>query len=394
MDWQLIWLDIQELALEFYNFTMTQGENNFRLVNDLQHEAGFFYQTSFVVMVLLAIFASDSFLWAHPIEEIKQWGKKISIIKVVVFSATIFSIHTFYKMLVYFTGSLIQAEASIMALDCLGSYINPISLMIYAYAVSIMNLQKKNVQAAFLGWSIFLTPGVMSFDGFLTEEDFIIYTVAGVIGLTGGILYRRFSPYITCFILYIIYFIAKFFMIYFSGELILLTAKTWFGKIAQYLACMQIDIMISLILLLGLFGYRMATTKGLKLRRELIYSLIIAVIMITSIVSGRTVTVEAIEVVKPDPWFYQEEETEGVEEGMPEENVGDNISFKVIVDTGNIRTGPSTDYEIITTVELDLVLYGTGNEELTDSGRIWYEIYLDEELTQTGWASEKIIQKQ
>lgn len=408
MNWQLLWEKIQELAISFYNFAMTKGESNFMLVNkellygdNVSDEAAIFFLASFVIMALFAVFACDSVRFLHPIQEIKEWGGKISIIKVVIFSATVFSIHTFYKMLVALFGNLIHANASVLALDCLGSYINPLSLMIYAYTVSTMKFQKRYVQAAFLGWSIFLTPAVMSFYGF-TYEHITIYAVGGVIGLVGGILYNRLSPYFTCFIMYVIYFIAKYFMIYYSDEVMLLSGKTMIEKIAQYLACIEFDILVALILLLVLFGYRAATTEGIKVVKELICPAILVIVFAVSIVSSNKVTVIAEEVTKSEEIFDLfeavqddiEQDGNEQEDDMQYDSEEEKIIFVITASNANIRSGPGTEYDVIDNAKAETVFYGTGNEIVNESGRVWYEIYLDEEHTKIGWASEKVIEKQ
>ena len=403
MDWQLILKKIQELAISFYNFAMTKGESNFMLVNkellydnNVSDEVTVFFLASFVIMAVFAVFACDSFHFFHPVQEIREWGSKISIIKVVVFSAAVFSIHTFYKMLVALLGYLIHADASILALDCLGSYINPISLMIYAYTVSTMNFQKRYVQSAFLGWSIFLTPAVMSFYGF-TYEHITIYAAGAVTGLVGGILYNRLSPYFTCYIMYVTFFIAKYFMIYYSGEVMLLSGNTMVEKSAQYLACVEIDIIVALVLLLVLFGYRVATTENIKLVKELIYPAILTIVLIVSIVSANTVTVTAEKVVRSEKVFdlfeTVHEDTEQ-EDGMQYESAEPEVVFKITAGNANIRSGPGTEYNVIANATAETIFYGTGNETINASGRVWYEIYLDEERTQIGWASEKVIEKQ
>ena len=68
MDFEMIWQKIVEFAMMFYNYAMTQGESNFMLVNsdflnssDIPEEAMCFFIGSFIVMVLLAVFACDSF---------------------------------------------------------------------------------------------------------------------------------------------------------------------------------------------------------------------------------------------------------------------------------------------------------------------------------------------
>lgn len=63
----------------------------------------------------------------------------------------------------------------------------------------------------------------------------------------------------------------------------------------------------------------------------------------------------------------------------------------VTVSSANIRSGPGTDYGVVTTGVEGQEYIATGNQEEKSSGRIWYEIYLDDAREQTGWASSKVI---
>ncbi len=299
MSFEVIWQKIVEFALMFYNYAMTQGESNFMLVNsdflngsDVPEEAVYFYIGSFIIMVLLAIFACDSFNLFHPIEGISEWKSKISIVKVVIFAAAIFSFHTFYKMLVGITGSFLGADASIRALDCLGSYINPIAIMIYAFAICTMTFRRQWFQAFMLGLAIFLTPSAMSFYGF-TNEHIAIYATAGAIAVAGGILhalymYKKCSPFVACFVLDLVYFVSKYFMIFYSDEVKLITASDNFTRVKQYLACVQMDLIFALILLLIMFAYKVATTENASVKKNIILPIILAVFTVLAIVFGKT----------------------------------------------------------------------------------------------------------
>ena len=61
----------------------------------------------------------------------------------------------------------------------------------------------------------------------------------------------------------------------------------------------------------------------------------------------------------------------------------------ITASSANIRSGPGTDYPILTTAGQGNTFVATGNEETASNGRIWYEIYINDE--QTGWASQKVI---
>ena len=74
------------------------------------------------------------------------------------------------------------------------------------------------------------------------------------------------------------------------------------------------------------------------------------------------------------------------EESLP---VGDTMV--ITARSANIRSGPSTDYNVVTTASKGTAFVATGQQETASNGGIWYEIYLDDEMTQTGWASQKVI---
>lgn len=321
MSFEIIWQKIVEFAKMFYNYAMIQGESDFMLVNsdflngknvleesihfffhpfkmsewilsNVPKETIYFFVGSFILMVMLAIFASDSFNILHPTEGIREWKSKISIAKVLIFAASVFSFHTFYKMLVDVFGGFICADASVRALECLGSYINPISIMIYAFTICTVKFRRQWFQAFMLGLAIFLTPAAMSFYGF-TKEHIAIYSTAGAIAFAGGILYavkmyKKCSPFITCFVLDVIYFVDKYFMISYSDEIKLISASSKFGKIKQYLACIQMDLIFALILLLVLLVYKIATIENVNVKKDMIFPITLAVFMAFAIIFGKT----------------------------------------------------------------------------------------------------------
>ena len=59
------------------------------------------------------------------------------------------------------------------------------------------------------------------------------------------------------------------------------------------------------------------------------------------------------------------------------------IIYVITAGTANIRSGPSTDFEVIAGATRGEVYSGTGNEETAENSRVWYEIYLDAEKMQT-----------
>ena len=62
--------------------------------------------------------------------------------------------------------------------------------------------------------------------------------------------------------------------------------------------------------------------------------------------------------------------------------------------SANIRSGPDKDYDVVTVVNQGDTFVATGNQETDSNGTVWYEVFIDEGRTQTGWASEKVIEEQ
>lgn len=94
----------------------------------------------------------------------------------------------------------------------------------------------------------------------------------------------------------------------------------------------------------------------------------------------------------------EEESDPGIDE--PLTDMSDDIEeislssgkeMEIIESEANIRSGPGKDYDVITTAKKGEIYIATGNEEKASNGRTWYEIYIDEDMTQTGWASQKVI---
>ena len=81
--------------------------------------------------------------------------------------------------------------------------------------------------------------------------------------------------------------------------------------------------------------------------------------------------------------------TEYYEKTEEEKPSGDTMI--ITKSAANIRSGPGTDYGVVDTATQGQTYVATGIQETASNGSIWYEIYLDDEMTQTGWASEKVI---
>jgi len=101
-------------------------------------------------------------------------------------------------------------------------------------------------------------------------------------------------------------------------------------------------------------------------------------------------------------YFQKETKAEDYYESVYEgDSVGENnwnmdelpIGETMVIteSSANIRSGPSTDYDVVTTASKGDEFIATGNQETASNGRIWYEIYINEDKSVTGWASQKII---
>lgn len=75
----------------------------------------------------------------------------------------------------------------------------------------------------------------------------------------------------------------------------------------------------------------------------------------------------------------------------PEESTREDLQEMVITaEAANIRSGPGTDQDVLTVAQAGTVFLATGETSQTGEN-VWYQIYLDGERTQTGWASDKVI---
>ena len=68
------------------------------------------------------------------------------------------------------------------------------------------------------------------------------------------------------------------------------------------------------------------------------------------------------------------------------------INIRITADAANIRSGPGTSYDVIGSGKKGDEFVATGVTETTESGRVWYEIYLDDSRESIGWASEIVME--
>jgi len=302
---------ITSFAIWFFNFAMNQGENKFMLVDndfinasDVSDQMMWMFLLSFVIVAVIAIFASDSFHPFSPHEGILMWLKKISVLKVTIFAAAIFSLHTFYKMLITILGNVIGANASVLEINCLGTFINPLSICILSIAIATLELEHGRRQALFLALSVFLTPAILTYNT-ITNEHLVIYTVGIIFGIAAAILYKRFSMYVTYLIMSAIYVISKFFLIFYSAQVRLITEENLGKQVFQFFACLELDIFLLLIIALILMGYKEITLdkKDRKVKKDVIGVSLMAVFVIFSVLSSKVSYVYAAEPVESKVWI-------------------------------------------------------------------------------------------
>ena len=272
---------IVEFAEDFFYFTMNVGEGRFLVVNnsavlgEIEDRQAIFFIVSLLLMTLIAIFASDSFLITSPIEGIAEWKFKIHILKVIIFSAAVFSLHTFYKMFVTMVAGLAKDQVASATAVMAGSYINPISICIISIVLVTVELKRKWkwFQAFFLSLSILVTPTLMSYFPF-TKDAQTIYIVGILLSVLAAILYKKCSMYITYAIMSIAYLIGKYFMLKNSSLVRIIRGSSIPGHIAQYITAMRVDLGMILVLLLILFIYR--TTAETMEKKKIISNLVLA----------------------------------------------------------------------------------------------------------------------
>ena len=403
MTWETILNAIKNFITGFYQFAVTNGENSFVYIdknylihNRMPSDVKLMFIASFAVIIVLTILACDSYRIFHPFTGMSEWKSKVSILNVLMFAAAVFSFHLFYKLLIGFTGNLMHSYASVAALSCLGTYINPISIMIYAYAVSTMSFQKKNAQALFLGWMLFLTPTVLSYEQF-TDEKIVLYIVAAVIGIAGAILYKKCTPFVSYFVLSLIYYVCKYFMIDYSEEMLILTGETLIERIGQYFCCIQMDLILTLILMFILFFYKQGIIEkeNQKIKKDVVLMGIFAVLLISAIVSNRCITVNAVKLEKKLPYYMiwnpkvEMPRPATSEVYVEEEEIIPDIA--VIKVSANIRSGPGTNNGVVTVGQPGAEYVTTGNVEKAGDGKDWVEIYLDKDMTKTGWIFSSLV---
>ena len=104
--------------------------------------------------------------------------------------------------------------------------------------------------------------------------------------------------------------------------------------------------------------------------------------------SASTLTAEINPVSEQLSTQDAEEAAEAAEQEAPE-STGEGVV--TAGSSANIRSGPGVDYEVKSEVSQGQSLVTTGNQEKASNGRTWYEVFLNEDQTETGWISESVI---
>ncbi len=68
------------------------------------------------------------------------------------------------------------------------------------------------------------------------------------------------------------------------------------------------------------------------------------------------------------------------------------IKVRITASTGNIRDGVGTEAKVISTATAGTEFVSTGNTGIASNGRVWYEVYIDEDFSKVGWISESIME--
>jgi hypothetical protein len=261
------WQTIVEFFKNFFDYAMNVGENHFLFLDyqiynlnsgDNSHQG--YVIITLIIMAVIYFVASSG-----PLDEI---GPRIlGIFKSVIFAAAIFSLHTFYKTFVILVAKLAKDSTGSAIINCFGTYINPISIFVFAMILSLGTYDTKTtswsclvqlyggrVQAFFIGLSLFLIPALLCFNTF-TKEHVTIFVVAICLSFMGLLLYGQLTMFYSFLVMSISYLIAKYFlvmnseMVSISDRVKLTDFRSVLDSIGKYLSCMRIDIGMIMALL-------------------------------------------------------------------------------------------------------------------------------------------------
>lgn len=267
MNISFAWQTIVEFFKNFFDYAMNVGENHFLFLdykvynlnsNDDSHTA--YVIITFIIMAVIYLVASSG--------SIDDLGKRIwGFFKAVIFAAAIFSLHTFYKTFVIFVAKLAKDSTGSAIINCFGTYINPISIFVFAMILALGTYDSKTtswsclvqlyggkIQAFAIGLSLFFIPALLCFNTF-TKEHVTIFLVAITLSFMGLIIYGRLTMFYSFLVMSIAYLISKYFLVV-NSEMVSISDGVSISKpesivnsICQYLSCMRIDIGMIMVLL-------------------------------------------------------------------------------------------------------------------------------------------------
>jgi hypothetical protein len=163
--------------------------------------------------------------------------------------------------------------------------------------ITTVALEHGKRQPFFLGMCAFAIPAQLTY-GIFRIENVVVFCIVIVLSVAAIFLYDKYSIYVTYLIMSVLYLVSKFVIITTSGQVRLITGETFLEKVMQYLACMEIDIVMIAVIAFVLFQYGGSTIADIRknLVRNVVALVLIAVLIVGSVVSGRTADVYAGEV--------------------------------------------------------------------------------------------------
>lgn len=289
-----------DYILEYLKLVLQDGKDSYVFgffLSEMSDASAWMTILGWILITGFLAFASDSFHPFHISTGIGMWFKKVSVFKVAVYSAITFSMMPFYRLFVRIVGGLTGADASVLTLDCIGNYINPLSICIVCLVITTVALEHGTRQAFCMGMCAFAIPALLTYYT-LTPEHLAMYAIVFILSGTAAFLYDKYSMCVTYLIMSAVYVVSKLVIITTSGQVRLLTGDTFLEKMMQYLACMEMDMVMIAVIAFVLFQYGGSTIAEIKknLMKNAAVMAVMVILIAISVVSGRTADVYAGEV--------------------------------------------------------------------------------------------------
>ncbi len=272
MEIYLIIERVKIFMIGLYKEIFQDGENRFIYITELGDDK-FRSSASFWGALVMSVLAFLIMMFAADKKGDDGYGKLFSLswwinktlhtLPVVLFSAAVFAIHIFYKTIGTAITAFFDDEMSGVMLQCLGSYINPISVCAYSILVAKDRNGSGPLRAGFMGLSLFMVPALISY--FPEKmEIFSIYGTAIAIALVGALIYEHMPVHISYVILSLTYLVGKYFMILYSESVAIMDRHSSALAFKQYLSAMRIDFAMIAVLTLVLLIYHVVDEVNRK----------------------------------------------------------------------------------------------------------------------------------